>query len=873
MRIALPAKKVLLILIALLFLLLLVKWIIDQTTRVEVSRGNDRFGLCFISAPDNLADETRYRGALATGARWDRWPLYWHWVDRGGYVGDHTGGSHDYDTLVRQEIAHGLIPIVILMGTPARYTANNDVVPALSQANKFSPLKEHVAPASMATTPPVGLFEPIFADGTDDVGPGQQINPANVWAGFVFYTVERYRPGGILAKQQGWSRQTGIRYWEVWNEPDYDLFWQGTVEEYYRLLEVAYKSIKAADPEATVILGGLAFYDKPDWLATLLRQAGGDPSQAYFDVLSFHHYLNIYNSERLILQTRTTLATFGLAHVPIWITESGVSVWDDYPATTYSVSADEPFRATMPEQAAYVIQHPALAFYNGVERYYHFMLHDDCGDGPSSAYGLRQNFTPHVCNPAEGKPRPAYAAYQLVAAQFQDLIPLWREKKYEQDQVAFYRPGDQSRLLAVWATQGLTVTTTISATGETAQLYWIESHTSLSGTTGLSRTLTLTPNQGVYTLTLPPATNQNAVSSNDPTYQIGGRPYLLVERDTLPPQATVNPLPPTSPPGFVVAWQGDDSGSGMASYEVWASQDDQPLQLWLADTTATQAEYTGDVGHAYGFAVRARDRAGNEAPLPTEAQATTQVIAGLAVSGVVLGPDGQPVANATVTVNGPNTHKELVTDGHGLWPPVSLPAGAYTFQASAPNYGLWPAPRRVNIEASTGLTLTLAPPTNSIASGDFERDQVWAVWDWPHGQINLSIEAFDGQAGVRLGDGVGEPITCPHTGQPGQLWTLQQQVPVPPTTAPVLSFLYTISTPQTTAVEAWLEVVLLADGQPHYLVPPGDLGQATAWRLVSLDLSAWRGQPVDLQFQVVRCSEEPFSVTLDRVSVGDPTSP
>ena len=53
-------------------------WLHYRATRVAVEQGNDRFGLDFISPPDHLADEVRYRGALDAGARWDRWPLYWH---------------------------------------------------------------------------------------------------------------------------------------------------------------------------------------------------------------------------------------------------------------------------------------------------------------------------------------------------------------------------------------------------------------------------------------------------------------------------------------------------------------------------------------------------------------------------------------------------------------------------------------------------------------------------------------------------------------------------------------------------------------------------------------------------------------------------
>ena len=657
---------------------------------------NASFGLCFVTSAENLADEARYDGALETGARWDRWPLYWQWVDEGGYVGSHGGGTHDYDALVIQEIGHGLTPIAILLGTPdQRATGGSASVPPPRVQDKVFPVPGRVATqpfdrlttqqgeASTAASPPIGLFEPIFADGTDIPAPGKAINRANSWADFVSTTVQRYKPGSDLAQDQGWGDDVGIRHWEIWNEPDLNQFWSGTVEEYYRLLEVGYQTIQAADPEATVILGGLAFFEKENWLSDLLAQTGGDPAKAYFDVFSFHYYWSIYGMEYWLWRTRSTLSAHGLSHVPIWITESGVPVWDDFPATDYSVPSDSPYRGTMEEQAAYVIQNAALAFYQGVERYYHFMLHDDCGNAPPDAFGLRQNFTPHVCNPAQGKRRPSFAAYQLAVEQFRDLTPLWRTKGSGQDQVALYRADDKSRVLALWATGGVTVTTTVSATGETAQLHWIEPISSPLGTTGISRTLTLTPTTGVYTLTLPPATNQNSGIPDDTNYYIGGWPYLLVERDTLPPTSSVESLPPASAPAFVVRWGGEDLGSGIASYDVWFNDDGGPLQVWMTNTTDISAAFTGVVSHTYGFAVRARDQAGNEEPIPTAPQASTLVVAGVPVSGTVIDVDGGMVMNATITISGANTLSEVASGEGGLWA-ASLQAGEYAFYASAP---------------------------------------------------------------------------------------------------------------------------------------------------------------------------------------------
>jgi hypothetical protein len=254
--------------------------------------------------------------------------------------------------------------------------------------------------------------------------------------------------------------------------------------------------------------------------------------------------------------------------------------------------------------------------------------------------------------------------------------------------------------------------------------------------------------------------------------------------------------------------------------------------------------------------------------LPGEEQVTTRVIVGQAVSGVVVDPAGQPVGKATVTITGPETQAQTVTGEDGSWPGIPLLSGEYNFQVAAPGYGAWPVPRRLQLENSTSLTLTLAPLQNTVTAGDFEGNGVWQVWEWPQGQISLSIDAFDGQAGVRLGDGQGEAVACAAGSQEGQVWTLQQKVDLP-AGQPLLSFMTKITTTQAASEQGWLEVALLAEGERHPLFPPETLWQATDWSLTTADLSQWAGKTVDLQFQVTRCSEQPLSVTLDRVSIGE----
>ncbi|NLG51126.1 MAG: cellulase family glycosylhydrolase [Chloroflexi bacterium] len=89
-----------------------------------------------------------------------------------------------------------------------------------------------------------------------------------------------------------------IRAYEVWNEPNLAREWGGKVPDpgsYVEMLRVAYKAIKAADPNAMVISAGLSptgtWSDeaKPDdWYLESMYVAMGGPSDGYFDVLGAH---------------------------------------------------------------------------------------------------------------------------------------------------------------------------------------------------------------------------------------------------------------------------------------------------------------------------------------------------------------------------------------------------------------------------------------------------------------------------------------------------------------------------------------------------------------------------------------------------------
>ncbi len=99
--------------------------------------------------------------------------------------------------------------------------------------------------------------------------------------------------------------------------------------------------------------------------------------------------------------------------------------------------------------------------------------------------------------------------------------------------------------------------------------------------------------------------------------------------DAGPPASSVSALPATeSSAVFPVSWSGQDDtgGSGIASYDIYVSDNGGAYTLWESDSTQTSATFSGINGHTYGFYSVATDFVGNVQPTPTAAQATTRVV-------------------------------------------------------------------------------------------------------------------------------------------------------------------------------------------------------------------------------------------------------
>ncbi len=121
---------------------------------------------------------------------------------------------------------------------------------------------------------------PIRADALDE------------FAQFLTALVNRYK-----------NHPYNVRYWELGNEPDAPVWYNRSVfgcwgelndpyhggGYYAQMLKYAYPAIKAADPQAQVLIGGLLLEQREGrerFMEGILKNGGGP----YFDMISFHAY-------------------------------------------------------------------------------------------------------------------------------------------------------------------------------------------------------------------------------------------------------------------------------------------------------------------------------------------------------------------------------------------------------------------------------------------------------------------------------------------------------------------------------------------------------------------------------------------------------
>ena len=304
--------------------------------------------------------------AANAGARWERVPFFWEDAQPNGPTDWMPGQFKISDAQLAQELANGM-QVVGQIGNPPAWAVNQGSVPQ----NLHLPWND----------------------------------PTNYWGQFVYKLAQTYAGR--------------VDTWIIWNEPDFPLgdalsTWAGSAEDYYYLLKDADLAIKAANPKATVVFAGTTYWADVNAGRTLFFQrtleaamkddaANAKANGFYFDAVDIHLYSSPLDLYRVPQVYKQIMTNFGISK-PIWISETNVLPYDD-PGNETPPGA---FRASLYEQADYIIRAFAMAIAAGVQKISVYKLVD--GDiSQRMPWGMVRN---------DGTLRPEYVAYQVAASHF-----------------------------------------------------------------------------------------------------------------------------------------------------------------------------------------------------------------------------------------------------------------------------------------------------------------------------------------------------------------------------------------------------------------------------------------------------------------------
>jgi hypothetical protein len=240
---------------------------------------------------------------------------------------------------------------------------------------------------------------------------------------FAAAAVGRYGPDGSF-----WAAcdcpKLPVTVWEVWNEPNLAPFWDfPDPAAYGALLEETGSAIRAADPDARVLFGGLAYPSTlsatklaPNaFLRDVILEVGGEP----FDALALHNYRP--NPDRavntLIAGTVETLKTYagttagGAPRKQVWLGEFGRPTEPDDPTTPEDEQASSEDAQQVWLDTFLDMLLPHRSDWNlGPVMWYSLR------DGPNAdASWLRQGLRRTSAEDSDAGPKPSWDAYTALS--------------------------------------------------------------------------------------------------------------------------------------------------------------------------------------------------------------------------------------------------------------------------------------------------------------------------------------------------------------------------------------------------------------------------------------------------------------------------
>ena len=363
-------------------------------------------------------------GPIDIGARWTRHMVLWKQVEpRKGHIADLDRAVAGFNMLA---------------------DAGFDVLPRLESANPWAHDERINRMNSEAAAKGAPMGDWTYFGMPTDI-------PA--YRKFLTTVVESYDGDG---KGDAPGLKKGVKYWEVENE--WDWRWKDTPERFVEFLKIAYETIKAADPEATVVLGGISKLAPDAFHAGLLGESvdiGGkvvtpqtlerqpafqeeyplrtyvlEHGYPYFDAISFHQYGRYPVIAKDVEYLRGIMRRRGYEK-PLWMTEAGG------PFT----NAGETYSEDL--QAQEVVKYYVTALASGVQVIFWSTYL------PTPEWGTA--FTNTALVDAGRREKPAYRSYKVMTSQLRDAGGVERLFGSERGQlVRFTRKGRGPVYVAWW---------------------------------------------------------------------------------------------------------------------------------------------------------------------------------------------------------------------------------------------------------------------------------------------------------------------------------------------------------------------------------------------------------------------------------------
>ena len=228
---------------------------------------------------------------------------------------------------------------------------------------------------------------------------------------------------GALAGEIAEHAKGTIGDWEIVNEPDGGWAFEGTPEQYARMLSAAHDGIKAKAPDDRVVLGGLMRPNDPTWLERVFATPGAEALHK-FDIANVHLRGPVDMVVHRYVEFRAWLAGRGF-HGPLWVTEHGY-------AADPAFQTDPAYTGGDPSQAAYLTQ--SLVGLGEVGADQVFVTLRDNLEGAYASEGLE-----HIDEtPGGDYPLTRRASFAAVKRVIDDwgLLMIWRgqQRDNERDQ-------------------------------------------------------------------------------------------------------------------------------------------------------------------------------------------------------------------------------------------------------------------------------------------------------------------------------------------------------------------------------------------------------------------------------------------------------